>query len=52
MKFSHNILLTYSIILSIMKRNGKIRRFWVVDPFKFTSYNEIYCGENIFLSLQ
>ena len=32
MKFSHNILHTYSFILSILKHNWKIRRFWVVDP--------------------
>ena len=32
MKFSHNILHTYSFILSIIKHNWKIRRFWVVDP--------------------
>ena len=34
MKFSHNILHTYSIILSIIKHNWKIRRFWVGDPLK------------------
>ena len=35
MKFSHNILHTYSFILSIMKYNWKIRRFWVADPHKY-----------------
>ena len=34
MKFSHNILHTCSFILSIIKHNWKIRRFWVVDPLK------------------
>ena len=34
MKFAHNILHTYSFILSIIKHNWKIRRFWVVDPLK------------------
>ena len=34
MKFLHNILHTYSFILSIIKHNWKIRRFWVVDPLK------------------
>ena len=34
MKFSHNILHTYSFNLSIIKHNWKIRRFWVVDPLK------------------
>ena len=34
MKFSHNILHTYSFILSIMKHNWKIRRFWVANPLK------------------
>ena len=32
MKFSHNILNTYSFILSIIKHKRKIRRFWLVDP--------------------
>ena len=32
MKFSRNILHTYSFILSIIKHNWKIRRFWVADP--------------------
>ena len=35
MKFSHNILHTYSFILSIIKHNWKIRRFWVVDPLNW-----------------
>ena len=34
MKFSHNILHTYSFILGIIKHNWKIRRFWVADPLK------------------
>ena len=34
MKFSHNILNTYSFIFNIIKHNWKIRRFWVVDPLK------------------
>ena len=38
MKFSHNILHTYNIILSIIKHNWKIRRFWVVDPLKLNGY--------------
>ena len=38
MKFSHNILHTYSFILSIIKHNWKIRRFWVVDPLKEETY--------------
>ena len=32
MQFSHNILHTHSFILSIIKHNWKIRRFWVFDP--------------------
>ena len=32
MKFSHDILHTYCFILSIIKHNWKIRRFWVVGP--------------------
>ena len=35
MQFSHNILHNYSFILSIIKHNWKIRRFWLVDPLKF-----------------
>ena len=34
MKFSHNILHTYSFILGTIKHNWKIRRFWVADPLK------------------
>ena len=40
MKFSHNILHTYSFILSIIKHNWKIRRFWVVDPLNNDGTNE------------
>ena len=32
MKFSHDILHTYCFILSIIKHNLKIGRFWVVGP--------------------
>ena len=41
MKFSHNILHTYSFILSIIKHNWKIRRFWVVDPLKGRSARKV-----------
>ena len=34
LKFSHNILHTYSFILGIIKHNWKIRRFWVADSLK------------------
>ena len=39
MKVSHNILHTYSFILSTIKHNWKIRRFWVVDPLKIVIKN-------------
>ena len=38
MKFSHNILHTYSFILNTIKHNWKIRRFWVVDPLKLFNF--------------
>ena len=42
MKFSHNILHTYSFILSIIKHNWKIRRFWVADPLNFLKATTLY----------
>ena len=43
MQFLHNILHTYSFILSIIKHNWKIRRFWVVDTLKFYKIAEGHC---------
>ena len=40
MKFSHNILHTYSFILGIIKHNWKIRRLWVADPLKLNYYEK------------
>ena len=56
MKFSHNFLHTYSFILSIIKHNWKIRRFWVVDPLKWINksskiiFNAIAVNNYIFYS--
>ena len=46
MKFSHNILHTYSFISSIIKHNWKIRQFWVVDPLNTES--ETWTGKTGF----
>ena len=42
MKFSHNILNTYSFISGIIKHNWKIRRFWVADPLKVMHVRLMY----------
>ena len=44
MKFSHNILHTYSFSLGIIKHNWKIRRFWVADPLNVALANPMSPG--------